>query len=276
VDGLPTFDLVVATVGRTTELAALLDSLGRQSHRGFRVLVVDQNRDDRLAALVDGRPFEIVRVSSERGLSRARNAVLGELRADVVAFPDDDCVYPDDLLERVGRRLGSVDGLTGRAVDEHGVSDPNWDSEPGPVTRSNVWHRAISFAIFLRLEVVKRVGPFDERLGLGAGTPWSSGEEIDYLVRAVDADAGIEYDPALTVVHPARSLRPDELRALRYRDGASVGYLLRKHRYPPRAVARTLIRPLGGAAFALARADVGRARTYAATLRGRVAGLTRG
>ena len=30
-----------------------------------------------------------------------------------------------------------------------------------------------------------RSGTFDERLGLGSGEPWGSGEEIDYLVRAV-------------------------------------------------------------------------------------------
>ena len=36
-------------------------------------------------------------------------------------------------------------------------------------------------------------------------TPWSSGEEIDYLVRAVRNGARIAYDPQLTVTHAARS-----------------------------------------------------------------------
>ncbi len=39
------------------------------------------------------------------------------------------------------------------------------------------------------------------------------------------------------------------------RDGASVGYLLRKHHYPLRTVARMLVRPLGGAVVSLARRD---------------------
>ena len=43
----------------------------------------------------------------------------------------------------------------------------------------------ISFTIFLRRRVVERVGEFDETLGVGAGTPYGSCEESDYLIRAV-------------------------------------------------------------------------------------------
>ena len=91
---LPSFDLVVATVDREREMDRLLTSLDAQSHRGFRVVLVDQNRDDRLERVVAAHPaLEVVHVRSERGLSRARNAALEHVTADVVAFPDDDCVY---------------------------------------------------------------------------------------------------------------------------------------------------------------------------------------
>ncbi|HZC29124.1 MAG TPA: glycosyltransferase family A protein, partial [Gaiellaceae bacterium] len=111
---LPSFDLVVATVGRTEEPARLLASLERQTYRRFRVLLVDQNPDERLEPLT--RPG-VERLSAAAGLSRARNVALARVAAEVVAFPDDDCVYPDDLLERVARRFAaerSLDGLTGR------------------------------------------------------------------------------------------------------------------------------------------------------------------
>ena len=111
------------------------------------------------------------------------------------------------------------------------------------------------------------MGAFDEQLGLGSGTPWHSGEEIDYLVRAIDAGARIEYDPLLVVTHDVRD--EDELG---FRDGASIGYLLRKHRYPSRVLARMLVRPVGGVAVSLARRDRERAGYHAATLRGRIAG----
>ena len=269
--GLPSFDLVVATVGRVDDLGRLLDSLERQTHRAFAVRVVDQNEDDRLRQVLAAHPgLDLAHVRSQRGLSRARNAVLGSLDADVVAFPDDDCTYPEGLLERVARRLDEdpgLDGVTGRAAAPDGASSPSWKSESAALTRENLWNRAISFTIFLRRELVARVGAFDEQLGLGSGTPWHSGEEIDYLVRAVDAGARIEYDPSLVVTHEVRDDGD-----LGFRDGASIGYLLHKHRYPPRVLARMLARPVGGVAVSLARRDRERAGFHAATLRGRLAG----
>ena len=175
------------------------------------------------------------------------------LTADAVAFPDDDCVYPPDLLERVADRLADLDGVTGR--------EPWWPAESAAMlTRDNLWNRAISFTIFLRRGVVERVGAFDEALGLPAG----SGEETDYLIRALDVGARIEYDPALVVEHPQK---PADLSTVGARDGASLGYILRKHHYPRRTVTRMLVRPAGGVLV-----DPRRAGFHLATLRGRLRG----
>ena len=273
---LPQFDLVVATVDRVAELEGLLESLERQTHQGFRVLVVDQNDDDRLGPVLErDRSFELTRLRSERGLSRARNAALDHIRAELVAFPDDDCVLPADLFERVAKRFADrpqLGALTGRAVDEQGDSSSPWARDPAVLTRDNLWNRAISFTIFMRAELVDRVGAFDEALGLGARGPWSSGEEIDYLVRALDTGAHIEYDPSLVVLHEHRDLSPSALRSLGARDGASVGYILRKHGYPLPTVARMFVRPFGGALLALARRDPARTRFHLSTLRGRLLG----
>lgn len=237
------------------------------------MIIVDQNPDDRLNGVLEGRALDVLRFRSERGLSRARNAGLEYVNSDVVAFPDDDCMYPQDLLERVGRRLSDesgVDGLTGRAVGADGRSSPSWKPDPAILTDDNLWNRAISFTIFLRRGVVGRVGTFDERLGLGSPEPWSSGEEIDYLIRAIRAGARIEYDPSLVVEHDLSADDP----GVGLRDGASVGYLLRKHSYPMRTRMRMIVRPMGGAVVSLARRDRARARFHAATLRGRIHGLS--
>jgi glycosyltransferase involved in cell wall biosynthesis len=249
-----TFDLVVATVDRVAELGQLLDSLERQTHKDFRVLVVDQNEDDRVEDVLARHPsLRVERLRAPRGLSRARNQALSHLQAEVVAFPDDDCLYPDDLLERVAERLGGgLDGLTGR--------EPWWTTDAAVLTRDNLWNRAISFTIFLRRDVIERVGSFDERLGL----PASSGEEIDYLIRALDAGARIEYDPTVVVMHPRKDV---ELTAVGVRDGSSIGYILRKHGYPPSVVARMLLRPAGGLVL-----EPRRAGFHLATLRGRLRG----
>jgi glycosyltransferase involved in cell wall biosynthesis len=259
---LPSFDLVVATVGRPEELGRLIASLERQTYRRFRVLIVDQGTDDRLARL--GRPG-VELLHAERGLSRARNVALSRIAADIVAFPDDDCTYPDDLLDRVAQRFAAEpesDGLTGRD------QTAGWSPDPAVLTRDNLWNRAISFTIFLRAAIVASVGAFDERLGL----PSSSGEEIDYLIRALDAGARIEYDPSIVIPHRGIARPLAELGA---RDGASIGYILRKHRYPALAVARMLMRPAGGALLAALRNDRSRAQFHIRTLRGRLSGYRR-
>jgi len=274
---LPSFDLVVATVGRVAELDRLFASLDRQSHRRFRVLLVDQNEDDRVEAAVAAHSeLDLLHLRSERGLSRARNRGLQELSADLVAFPDDDCAYAEDLLERVARRFeaeGDLDGLSGRSVGRDGGSSASWEKDAAILTGDNLWNRVNSGAIFLRRSLVAAVGGFDERLGLGSGTPWCSGEEIDYVVRAVRAGACIAYDPELIVIHDEKPLSPAELGAIGYRDGASIGYILRRHGYPSRVRARMLVRPVGGALASLAKLDAARAGFHLATLRGRVAGL---
>ena len=269
------FDLVVATVDRVDPLSRLFASLERQSPVHLRVLLVDQNDDDRVAVALSAHPaLDVVRLRSARGLSRARNEALSHVDADVVAFPDDDCEYPDDLLGRVATALAAgpdLDGLSGRTADETGASAGRWSATPGVIDGATVWHRVNSAALFLRRDLVARTGPFDERLGLGASGPWRSGEEVDYLVRALRLGARVRYDPSLVVRHAQPAARSE----LGFRDGASVGYLLRKHRYGPRTVARMLVRPVGGALLAAARRDGDGARFHAATLRGRVEGYLR-
>jgi glycosyltransferase involved in cell wall biosynthesis len=274
---LPTFELIVATIGRSSELARLFDSLARQTYRSFRVLLVDQNDDDSLDGISKGSEFEIRVLRSEPGLSRARNVALTSVSADVVAFPDDDAMYPDDLLERIAVRLAEcpeLEGLTGRIRDESGRVATNWSSTAGVVARDTVWYRSASSSLFLRSALVKRVGPFDESMGLGSGTPWSSGEEVDYLVRAVALGARIEFDPTFEIIHAVPTRR--ELHELGFRDGASVGYVLGKHAYPARAAVRMLVRSTGGVVAGLAGADVAEARFHAWTLWGRMVGIRAG
>jgi glycosyltransferase involved in cell wall biosynthesis len=277
---LPTWDLVLCTVGRREEPARFLDSLRAQTHRSFRVVVVDQNDDDRLVPLLARYgELDVLHLHAPRGLSRSRNTALPHLRAELVAFPDDDCVYPDGLLERVARRFAAnptLDGLTGRDLDAAGRGSRAWPAEPMQVTTANVWYHGLSAAIALRHDLIVRVGAFDEGLGLGPGTRWSAAEEVDYLIRALKLGARVEFDPDFAVEHELQARGPADLSALGRDEGGSVGYLLRKHSYPRRTVARMFVRPVGGAALSLARRDTTRARFYLNTLRGRLAGYASG
>jgi glycosyltransferase involved in cell wall biosynthesis len=273
--GLPTFDLVVATLGRIDELGRLLDSLEAQTYRSFRVLVVDQNPDGRLEPVLAGRTFDLIRASSDPGLARARNVALPLVSADVVAFPDDDCSYSPTLLERVAARLDAeprLDGLSVPMADAAGRRDAGWGHETAILTKRNVWNLVASAGLFLRRSLVERVGRFDEQLGAGGPGPWRSSEETDFVIRAIESGARIVYDPTLTVEHELTVGSGPALVARGRSEGASVGYLLGKHRYPPRTLGRMLVRPAGGVVVSLAKRQPDRARFHAATLAGRIRG----
>ncbi len=276
-------DLILATVGRTAELARFLDSLVAQTVTNLRLIVVDQNDDERVADILSrySQDIRLTRVTSEVGLSRARNVGLRHLEGDIVSFPDDDCWYPPDLLKRVTDDLArhpEWHGTTGRTVDEAARSSfVLWQKEPGLVTRQNVWRTAVAVTMFLRRPVVEQVGRFDESLGAGSGTPWRSGEETDYMLRALTAGFTIGYDPELSVFHPSPKPELTEAAARKaYFGGMGQSRVLRKHRYPSWFAAYRVLQLVAGSAFFLARGKLALARFYWAMARGRAVGWVRG
>jgi glycosyltransferase involved in cell wall biosynthesis len=274
--------LVVATLGRTRELDACLASLATQTHMPLEVIVVDQNADDRLAPVLarHAHTLPLRRLRALPGVSRARNVGLAAASGDVVAFPDDDCTYPPWLLQAVAAELARHPGLGGISIcprNEAGAPFPWFDRRPGPLTRQNVFSRTCMIGLFLRREVLADLEGFDERIGPGAGTPWGASEDIDLPIRALDRGHTIEYRPELSVTHTFdKPPDPRIAAALGRRYGGGLGFLMRRHGYPPTtAVHRLILRPLGGMAAGLVRGRWAEVRYYAATLRGRIAGWWR-
>jgi glycosyltransferase involved in cell wall biosynthesis len=272
-------DLVVGTVGRTIELERFLDSIASQSYRHVRVLIVDQNDDDRLDLVLErfeGR-ISILRLHSGRGLSRARNVGLAEVTGDVVAFPDDDCWYPPNLLEDVLQGLATHPewaGLSVPARDAWGRSSSMlWDRSAGPIGRYSVWRRAISFGIFLRSSAVEAVGGFSEDLGQGSGTRWGSGEESDFLLRVLDRGNQVQYEPSLYVHHESpEPSHSSQDRSNAYEYGLGQGRVLRLHGYPAWFVAFRVTQLVGASALLALSTRFGLARYYFAMAKGRAKG----
>ena len=255
-----------------------MQSLRNQTFRDFELIVIDQNDDDRVARILAqyAGDFRLQHRRSAPGHSRAFNVGLASVTGDLVAFPDDDCWYDPDLLERVVsffRSNPSWGGLTGREWVEPGFSSGfRWDHSPGPITPGNVWRRAITFSMFLRSSVVEGLS-FDESLGVGAGSPWGAGEETDYLLRAISRGSAIYYDPSLGVWHRGRSgPYTPEIYAKASCYGRGIGRVLRKHQFPAHCVATHMLRPLGGAALSFGRGRPEKARYHWSIFRGRLSG----
>jgi glycosyltransferase involved in cell wall biosynthesis len=279
------FSLILSTIDRVGEPRRFLETLDMQSCRDFELVVVDQNRDDRIHSLVRefSARFPLVHVKTAlRGLSRARNVGIPYAQGEVVAFPDDDCWYEPDLLDRVQRLLckhRNWHGVTGRGVDDKLEKAPplQWSSGTARLDRFKLWTMSVSYTIFLRRRVIEKVGNFDERLGVGASTPWGSGEETDYLLRALTAGFEVHYDPSIEVHHPQDVAEYGEKalqRARAYSRGQ--GMVLGSHGYPIWWLTYRSLRSFGGALLATCFGQAQKAHYHLAVVKGRLVGWAAG
>jgi len=229
--------LILATIGRTAEVELFLHSLARQSYKNFEVIVVDQNENDKLLEILSHFTdhFSICRIRSEKGLSRARNAGLCLVTGDIISFPDDDCTYAPDVLEKVVGRFSvdGMDGLTGKLLPlETGVSGNCQSGFPlRQLNRYTAWVCAVSTTIFLSASVVKTVGEFDVALGAGSGTEYGSGEETDYLLRALEQGFSVFHDRGIYVYHASVDFNAPDAGQKAYRYSRGRRYVLDKHGY---------------------------------------------
>ena len=278
----PQFSLVLATVGRTQEVERFLSSLDRQEGASFELIVVDQNTDGRLAPLLEARRsrYPILHVREDRcGASHARNVGLRQISGDLIAFPDDDCWYPDGVLEKVRLLMAQNprwDGLTCMSRDAKGaVSNGRFARDEGSVNFLDAWAQAIEYTMFFRRALVDSVGLFDDELGVGGSTPFGSGEGTDYLLRALNHGFKISYQPELFVHHPNPYATYDGRTIRKGRSyGAGMGRVVRRHAYPTWFKMKMLARPFAGALLSFATLKPGKAMFHLSTFLGRLQGLT--
>ena len=204
------FSLILCTRGRTEELKRFFVSIVNQvGDIRCEIIVVDQNPDDTIASII--KAYEdrlgIQHLRSATGLSRGRNLALQCVRGSIIAFPDDDCAYPKTLLRDVDRRFASLPAADGIAVMSRDFggkpSGPRWIRKAGWVRKNKVFRQAISYGLFFRAGLIRQVGGFDESLGIGSESSWQSGEETDYVLRALAQGFRIFYCPSLFSLHPA-------------------------------------------------------------------------
>lgn len=258
----PVASLIVCTIGRARELDRLFASLAQQSLRRFEVILVDQNPDDRLRAIVarHERQFAITHLKSEKGLSKARNAGLPWGNGAFIGFPDDDCWYEPTTLADVAQFFSDEPGfdiVSGRTLDQRGFESlSSFRRTSGPISRSNIWRSGNSSTLFVRRDVALRVA-FDETLGVGAATPFKSGEESDFVLSAMALGKRAFFDRRLIVRHEqvdAQIGAPQLKRAWDY--SAGFGYVLRKHDYGLFYLAYRLLRSLARCSMAAMALDL--------------------
>ena len=228
--------LVLATYGRCAEVGRMLDSLAVQTDTTFEILIVDQNRDDRLhehieRGLASGLHIRHLRLEPP-SLSGARNLGIAQAKGEIIGFPDDDCWYEPDTVAQVRlafEQTGNVEGVVGSWVELLACSDG-----AGPIGslsyaewRSFQSKGASSITLFFRSRLFERLGGFDERFGVGKW--YGAAEETDFILRALASGARVDYCPSAKVHHALPFSSGTSLlascRAMRARGRGTGGHL---------------------------------------------------
>jgi len=276
------FSLVLATVDRIDEVERFLCSLDAQTHKDFELIVVDQNPEGTLAPLLEPHKsnFHIIHLArpDDRGVSKSRNAGIKQATGDLLTFPDDDCWYPDQLLEIVDcfmKDNPGVDTVSGRMAHHEEQSDKR-SSEEGYFLNSPLRVAQVPgpWSLFLRGAEVRKTGIFDETLGPGAGTPWGSGEDTDYYLQIYEAGLNFFYDPNIVIYHPTSAQYfTDSLDLNRsYRYGSGRTRVWRRHHLPLWYFVYEVARSGAGTVLSLLLGRRAKAIWHLGALRGKVHG----
>jgi len=252
-----------------------LDSLVDQHHRNFQMLLHERGDARAAVSLLESYPDLDARVVADGDVPRSRNGALEQIDGDVVGFPCDACWYTPGTLLRVSHLFQADPELAvvfGRVMTPSGplLHYPRLATE---VTSRNVW-RTVSFpGMFVRRGAVAQAGGFDEDLRVEGGHLSPTGEEADYVLRALGSGLKTIYDPLLAVFHPGAEDVVAGADSSGYQLGYGIGVVLRRHNFPPRVFVTSVLQPIIGAIVARLAGDSDLSSYRRAVAHGKIEGL---
>lgn len=194
----PTVGVALLSMGnRPTELAAALESLGRQEGVDMNVTLVGNGWDP-----VDVPDWVNTHHSPENlGVTAGRNLAASMTTGEFIFFYDDDAYLPTpDIIRRmVDEMEPGVAVVQGRGVDPvTGNSPRRWV----PRLRKSAELQCGDVAVFWEAMALIRREAFDE---IGGWCPefFFGHEGTDLAMRLIDAGWRIKYVPEIVVNHPA-------------------------------------------------------------------------
>lgn len=229
----PHITLVVTTYKRTDLLRRLFVSLVQQQYTNFTVLLGDQNPEhylhDILKEFANTLTIEHHYIQ-QQSLSRARNMLLPFATGDLIAFTDDDCYYATNTLKNIVGHFSAQDSPTVFIANANGSARAS--QAYSRENKFSVFNNAPSWVLFFRKCVIDTLGPFDESLGIGCSSPYQSGEETDYVLRALEQHYTVSRNPDAFVYHDAPDYAAPHVFAKTFSYALGRMYLLKKHNFP--------------------------------------------
>jgi glycosyltransferase involved in cell wall biosynthesis len=234
---MPEFSLIVATKGRTSELARLIHSIDGQSGVDYELIIVDQNDDDRLMPVIQlsTNMQNIRHIKCGTGVSRARNLGMEHARGKIISFPDDDCWYPPGVMREVADWFNSnwsYDILSLDSRDANGERSGNrWIVSSCDLNSITVYKISVGYGFFMRSNETTRGVRYDEGIGPGSGTQYIGGEDTDFFLELMKRGARGRFQAKWHIGHPRKDIKMANVSTERiYNYGKGAGFVQRKHR----------------------------------------------
>lgn len=223
--------VAICTRNRTEKLAHALNSLKRQSHSPYEILVIDNAPDDEQTKELVLKKHPKARYIHEPilGLNFARNRALREATQDIIAYLDDDAVASEnwsytlwkvfDENQKVGictgntfpkfqeteaEKLFEKNGGFGRGEIKIRLPQDATKALRGLRVPLITWAVSVgngtNFA--LRRSFALKLGDFDEAFELGEAL--HGGGDLDMFWRMLDQGYELIYEPDARVQHEHR------------------------------------------------------------------------
>jgi glycosyltransferase involved in cell wall biosynthesis len=226
---VPDVSAIIPTLDSAAHLARCLRSLEAQRNVDVEVIVVDQgSRDGTLdiARVHGARILSLPRPAFYRPPTRSRNLGARAAAGRFLVHLDADMELPRGLLAEAAAVCERV-GVAAVVLHEHDVPETFWGAAKALERDTYVGVTGVEGARFVRADVFRAVGGYDEHLG--------SGEDWDIHTRYLQQGA-VEAASQTLLHHTGRVSFSGQLRK-KFAYGRSARRFLEKHRGAPVASA---------------------------------------
>lgn len=198
--------ILVCTGAKQALIQQLINSISGNTG-GLQVYLVIVNQGERCTFNHNDALLEIQTLSTEgqMSLSAARNLALRflfdqKVHAQHIMFPDDDSTFKAGFFKNY-QALQVNQAYLAKICNVEDGGDYRAYPKDNRCGKESLLPWVASVSLLLPYSLVKQVGYFDEKLGVGA--KWGSSEDLDYYLRCCH-EQEFCFIPQLKTYHPSR------------------------------------------------------------------------
>ncbi len=198
--------LILATLGRDNELIEFLNSLIHQTYCNFELIVIDQNKNNKIDAIIESfRSFmDVKHIKVDFiGNAKARDYGIVFAKGGIIAFPDDDCVYECNVLEKVVDEFRNRHNISILAVGSYDFNSSNFSigvNTIKPRYFSRLKMMGVEFTHFFHLNRIDKTQFYLDH-DFGIGSKYSGAEGFELLYRLLRSNNKAFYNPYIKIYH---------------------------------------------------------------------------